>query len=360
MVGGEGGEEAGDDHDDRHRRLAGRQQHQRGDHDGDTGGERDHRRHRADRAEEDGVRHAGEEVDDAQHHALAEPDQHQPVHRAVDRGHHLPPDLLAARPEDAVRGGEALTAHRLALAEQEEQRQQREAEQHDAVERLLADVAAELAIGSGVDLLRPLLGEAGVRQVLRPPLADRLRDFGRQLADGIGHRDAVLLCLLAVVEHGMGFARRLDAEPDQRDQEDEQHQQREDRRQHLLAELGGNARRGALEQRPQRDRQHQRPDQRAEIVLQDEEADAEQDEGEHQPSSEMPLPPGPVVGRPHRTGVRRRLGLPGRRGAPAVALAPRSEPLGQLAHRCPRGGREEPADHVLSAPSELRNFAAKR
>ena len=50
-------------------------------------------------------------------------------------GRHLPPDAFAARAEHTVRGGEALSDHRLAVLEKEEQRQQGEAEENDAMDR---------------------------------------------------------------------------------------------------------------------------------------------------------------------------------------------------------------------------------
>ncbi len=63
-------------------------------------------------AEQGRVRRAGDRVGDAHDHALAEPDQHQPVHRAVHGGDHLPADALAARAERAPAGDQQLRRHR--------------------------------------------------------------------------------------------------------------------------------------------------------------------------------------------------------------------------------------------------------
>ena len=258
----------------------------------------------------------------------------------MDRRDDLPPDPFAARAEQALRGGACLLDDAAAFLEQEEQGEQRKAKQDDAVDRVAADIATELAVRCRVDLLRKILGPAGMREVVVPPFRDGLRDLLGQLVDRIGHRDAVGFRLLAVIEHIVRLAHRFDTEHRERHDEDQRDREREEQRQDLAAQTRAHLRRRALEQGPQRDRQHRGPDERAQVVRQHIDADAEQRGRERDARGEMPV--GEIVGRGFRQ-VGDRHGLGHRLGPGAVigcilrglatAAQQRPENARQLAHR---------------------------
>ncbi len=78
------------------------QQHERGHAEGDRGTEGDHREQSGEQAEQRRMGNAGNRIGDAEDHALAEADEYQAVHRAVDRVDDLPPDILAGGTEGAA------------------------------------------------------------------------------------------------------------------------------------------------------------------------------------------------------------------------------------------------------------------
>ena len=83
----------------------------------------------------------GHQVADAEDESLAQANQHQTVHRAMNGSNHLPAHPLAARTKRAGAGALQLRVHLVTILEQEEKCQQGEAEQDGA----MGDVRTQFA-----------------------------------------------------------------------------------------------------------------------------------------------------------------------------------------------------------------------
>ena len=287
MVGRKDDDGAGDRHDHGCGQMAPGEQDQGDEPDRHDRREGDHRRDRGERAKQDRMRRAGEEIDDAEQHALADAHEHKAVHRAVDRGDHLFADALAARAEQLFGDDEALPQNAVAVAKQEEQREQTENEDEDAMQNLGAESAADLAVRGGVDLMQRLRRPAGVGEMRVPPIGRGLRSI-RQMREDLGRRNAGQFDLAAIIDGVVELPHGFEREGDEGQQERDADEQGEGERQQLVSEPEREARARAAVERPERDGENDRPRQRRKVVPQDINAEAEQDDGKQAAPKRLP------------------------------------------------------------------------
>ncbi len=123
-----------------------------------------------------------------------------------------------AGPNARCAGAQQLGVQPIALLEQEEQRQQREAEQHQPVRRLAAEFAA---VGDELRLARAFHqvgGLARAGQVVLPPMRG-LRAAHRQVAQPFRRRDALGARLLEGFQHAVHLLAGLVGDQHERDDE---------------------------------------------------------------------------------------------------------------------------------------------
>ena len=256
MIGHERHDEAEHDDDDGCNDLSGREQNGRCHAERDGCTERNHCEQGGKQTEQRGVRNSCDPVRDSQQDALSEPAQHQPIDRSVDRPDHLQTDILTGRAESASARDPHLLGNGVGIAEQEEQPKQHEAQQHQPVKRLLADLFARtdqpaLHRVPGQDRHLPRSSELAL------PKRHQARSV-RQCAEEMRRRDARLPRLLDPLRGGMGILGQRHRDHRHRDHEHEDHRHdHQDRQQ--TASLFRKPPGQPIEQRPDSDGKNHRP-----------------------------------------------------------------------------------------------------
>jgi len=143
-------------------------------------------------AERDGRRHAGDPVGDAEDDALADGDQRHAGDGRADRRRHDAGDALPAHRQDTLAEPVHLAGEGLAVAVDEEERDQHEEHGEQEVERLAAGRqrhAVDIADIGAADDLRQLADRAGMIEEARPLHVEPAAD-DRQGADPFRRRRA--------------------------------------------------------------------------------------------------------------------------------------------------------------------------
>ncbi len=243
--------------------------------------------------------HPGKAIGQAHQHAFAKADDDQAVDRAAHCQHCLIGHAQAQFAKGAARADAQGMGHPRAIAHQEEQRQQHEADQQHA----MRDQAQDLFARGEVQLVR-LHGQAvdrlGRGQGLLPP-GDEMVAIG-QVRHEIGHRHALGMGLRQPLRHGHAVVRHGGGDHDQRDDEDKQHEQREHRGQDEPFPARPALRRGHV-QRPERHCQDDAPAQRGQEHPQGPQAGQRQQHDGNEAG--YPLRPRGVVGTLRGPGSRR-------------------------------------------------------
>lgn len=177
----------------------------------------------------------------------------------MHRGDHLCADPFAAGSEQTTAGAAHLHDEVVAVAEQEEQRQQCEAEQHDAMQYHRANLASPAEQVALADALQQGRCIVGINEIGRPPFPG-LRADQRHAGKKIGRRNAVLARLVDPDEDAVRVAAQRHRDHDQRQQEHQRDAEGEQRgHQHVMAPWR-KARAGVAIKRPERDGEDAGPD----------------------------------------------------------------------------------------------------
>ena len=165
-------------------------QQQRGDREHEERAERNDRPDGRGEAQRQRLRHAGEVIGDCQHEPLAEPDQHEPVDRAMHGIDDARADLAPARTERALAEARERSGEAVAVAVHEDQREDGEQEHDEPPRRGGAEMPAHRQQRRFVDGLDQPRGVLRVVEIFAPPLGDGGSDV-LQALDRLGHGHAV-------------------------------------------------------------------------------------------------------------------------------------------------------------------------